>query len=109
MIFIIGKSAWDYEGEMPMDKPHRQVVTTYPVAIKYGQGRMHVPNPIPWHAVSQTLKCPDCDVIYILTDGFSRTQFFNELKQQHQNGRGHPDYIPSEPVWTSDSDCNCGM
>jgi hypothetical protein len=92
-----------------MDKPHKQVVTTYPVALKYGQGRLHVPNPIPWHAQSETVKCPEYETLFLLTSGFPKVQFLQTLKKQHENKEQHPDLIASAPEWTSVSDCDCGM
>jgi len=91
-----------------MDAKHKQVITTYPVALKYGQGRLHVANPIPWHAHSETVQCPECETLYILSGGFPKVQFLETLKKQHQNKQEHPDLIPSAPEWTSISDCTCG-
>jgi hypothetical protein len=34
-------------------------MTTYPVAIKHGQGRVHVPDPIPYHVRCEHVKCPE--------------------------------------------------
>lgn len=42
-----------------MNKPHKRVMTTYPVAIKHGQGRVHVPDPIPYHVRCEHVKCPE--------------------------------------------------
>jgi len=91
-----------------MDTPHKQVVTTYPVALKYGQSRVHVANPIPWHVQSETVKCPDCETLYILSGGFSKVQFLETLRKQHEKKEKHPDLIPSAPEWTHVSDCDCG-
>jgi pyrimidine deaminase RibD-like protein len=90
-----------------MDMPHEQVVTTYPVAIKMGQRRLHVPNPIPWHVRSQTIKCPDCETTFIVTEGFPQQQLFETLKQQHRSDTLHPDYIASAPEWTRVAACDC--
>jgi hypothetical protein len=90
-----------------MDKPHLQVVTSYPVAIKYGQGRVHVPNPIPWHAQSETIKCPHCETIFVVTTGFPRVDFLNALETDHKNEKEHPDYIASALAWTRTTDCDC--
>lgn len=91
-----------------MNKPHKRVTTTYPVAIKHGQGRVHVPDPIPWHVRCEHVKCPECDTIYILTEGFPRVQFLETLRKQHESKQEHPDFIPSAPEWTQVSDCPCG-
>jgi len=90
-----------------MDVPHKQVKTTYPVALKYGQGRLHVANPIPWHFQSETVKCPECEILYILSGGFSKLQFLEILRKLHQDQKEHPDLIPSAPEWTSIADCDC--
>jgi hypothetical protein len=90
-----------------MDKPHMQVITTYPVAIKSGQGRLHVPNLIPWHARSEAIKCPKCETVFIVTEGFPRVQFLEALENQHEKKEEHPDYIPSAPDWTHTSVCDC--
>ena len=92
-----------------MDKKHKQITTTYPVALKYGQGRVHVAHPIPWHTQCELVKCPDCEVHFILTGGFSRMQFLELVQAQHKRGEKHPDHIPSAPEWTSISDCDCGL
>jgi hypothetical protein len=93
-----------------MDKPHKQVVTTYPIALKFGQTRLHVASPIPWHARSEAIQCPDCKTVFIVTDGYPKLEFFNELKKQHDKHEAHPDYIASAPQWTRIEECsNCGM
>jgi hypothetical protein len=91
-----------------MDKPHKQIVTTYPVAIKSGQTRVHVPNPYPWHTKSENVKCPKCETVFIATEGFPRAQLLDALETQHKNQETHPDFIPSQPTWTSVTDCDCG-
>jgi hypothetical protein len=91
-----------------MDKPHKQVITSYPVAIKYGQSRVHVANPIPWHAQCEAIQCPECETVFLVTGGFPKVQFLQTLEKQHKNKEEHPDHIPSEPVWTSISECACG-
>jgi hypothetical protein len=90
-----------------MDKPHKQVITTYPVAIKHGQGRLHVPNPIPWHVHSEAIKCPTCETVYIVTSGFPRVELFKTLEKQHADKNEHPDHIASAPEWTRVADCDC--
>jgi hypothetical protein len=92
-----------------MDKPHKQVRTTYPVAIKSGQGLVHVPNPIPWHATDEHVKCPRCETVFIMTEGFPKAQLLAALEAQHKEEEEHPDVIPSEPNWTSIADCDCGI
>lgn len=91
-----------------MDKPHQQLVTTYPVAIKSGQSRIHIPSPIPWHPAGGTLKCPKCDTIFILTAGFPRDKLLKTLEANHASNQEHPDYVPSDETWTRVADCNCG-
>jgi hypothetical protein len=91
-----------------METPHKQVVTTHPVAIKSGQRRVHIPNPIPWHAKSDVVQCPECDTAFIVTQGFSKTHLLETLIRQHEQGEDHPDYIASAPEWTSVADCACG-
>jgi len=90
-----------------MDKPHLQVVTSYPVAIKYGQGRVHVPNPIPWHAQSEAIKCPHCETIFVVTAGYPRLDFLSALDMDHKNKKEHPDYIASALAWTRTENCDC--
>lgn len=90
-----------------MEKLHKQVVTTYPVAIKHGQGRLHVQDPIPWHVRCEHIKCPQCETIFIVTDGFPKVQFLEELARQHKVQEQHPDCIPSAPDWTRIVECDC--
>jgi len=91
-----------------MDKPHKKVVTTSPVAIKSGQTRVHTPNDDgPWHAPAQNIKCPNCETVYIVTSGFSKEDFLAALDRHHKNKEEHPDYIPSAPEWTSIEVCDC--
>ncbi len=92
-----------------MDKQHKQVITTYPVAIKFGQAQIHVQNPIPWHAKSEAVKCPKCEKVFIVTDGFPKAQLLEALETQHKNQEAHPDFIPAEPTWTSVTECSCGL
>jgi len=92
-----------------MDKPHKQVITTYPVALKYGQSRLHVASPIPWHASSEAVKCPQCEIFYIVTSGFPRDKLFEALKEHHDKKQQHPDLIPSAPEWTRIEECTCGF
>jgi hypothetical protein len=92
-----------------MDKQHRQIVTTYPVAIKSGQKRVHVRNPYPWHANSEDVNCPKCGTAFIVTQGFPKAQLLEALEAQDKNHQEHPDFIPSEPNWTSLTDCDCEL
>jgi hypothetical protein len=91
-----------------MDKLHKQVVTTYPVAIKSGQSRLRVASPIPWHARCENMKCPDFETVFIVTDGFPKVQFLETLNKHHEIKIQHPNYIASEPEWTKIADCACG-
>jgi hypothetical protein len=90
-----------------MDKPHKQLITTYPVAIKSGQSRLYIPNPIPWHAHSEYIQCPKCDTIFIVTSGFPRVELLKTLEKQHESQKEHPDYIASAPEWTREAVCDC--
>lgn len=92
-----------------MDKPHKQVRTTHPIAIKSGQTRVHVRIPIPWHPDGGTVKCPKCETEFIVTQGFSTEWLLDTLVTQHKNQEAHPDFIPSDPTWTSIVDCDCGL
>jgi len=92
-----------------MDKPHKQVVTTHPVAIKFGQGRVHVQNPIPWHNKSDAIQCPECETVFIASVGFVQDKLLQELKKQHADKQQHPDVMPLEPNWTKIIECTCGM
>lgn len=90
-----------------MDNPHKQVITTYPVAIKQGQMRLHVIPYGTWHRREVTLKCPRCETSFFLTDGFPQAQVLAILLKQHENRQEHPDYIPSAAEWTRVEDCDC--
>jgi hypothetical protein len=90
-----------------MDKPHKKIVTTYPVAIMVGQTRIHIPDPIPWHVGSQILKCQKCETEFITTSGFPIADLQVELNQHHEKGVEHPDYLSSAPEWTRIADCDC--
>jgi hypothetical protein len=92
-----------------MDIPHKQVITTYPVAIKSGQGRVHVRSPIPWHPDGGTVKCPECETVFIVTQGFPNDQLLKTLETQHRRNQEHPDCISSEANWTRIEDCDCHM
>jgi hypothetical protein len=92
-----------------METPHKQVMTTYPVAIKSGQRKVHIQSPIPWHATSEIVKCPNCSDEFIMTAGFPKNRLLDEFAAHHKSQRPHPEVIPSEPVWTSIADCHCGM
>lgn len=93
-----------------MDKPHKQVIASSPVAIKSGQTRIHVSDSHhPWHRFVESVECPECDVVYIVTVGFPMEQFLETLKKQHKNKEDHPDHIASEPAFTNVSDCGCKL
>lgn len=92
-----------------MDKPHQQVVTTNPVAIKEGQLRIHVRNEHPWHRKSETVKCPSCPTSFVVTANFPTEQFFAALARDHADKREHPDYIASEPAFTHVEECGCDL
>jgi hypothetical protein len=93
-----------------MDKPHKQVDATSPLAIKSGQTRIHVYKSLhPWQRITEPVQCPECDTVYIVTKGFALEKFLEILKKQHQTKEEHPDYIASEPAFTSTSDCDCGF
>ena len=91
-----------------MDVPHKQVMTTYPIALKFGQTRLHVPDPIPWHAHSENIQCPECETRFIVTSGFPKAELLETLEKHHKNKEEHPDLIPSAPEWTSICECRCG-
>ena len=95
-----------------MHAKHKQVKTTHPVAIKHGQGRVHVSgNPIPWHAFTEAVKCPECETVYILAadrvGGFPTAKLLEVVKEQHKKKQEHPDYITFDPDWTTVADCDC--
>ncbi len=93
-----------------MDKPHKEVMTTHPVAIKKGQGQIHVRagNLIPWHSRAAEIKCPKCDVIYIVGSGYPDGDFILTVLNHHKDQQEHPDYIASAPQWTHVIECDCG-
>jgi hypothetical protein len=95
--------------EHQMDQPHKQIMTTNPVAIRMGQGRVHVQNPIPWHYKSDAVQCPECEVVFLASVGFPQEKLLEALKKHHANNQPHPDVIPSEPTWPTIIDCTCGM
>jgi hypothetical protein len=92
-----------------MDAKHKQVKTTYPVAIKQGQGRVHVRGNSIWHAFTETFKCPECETVYILAadrvGGFPTAKLLEVVKEQHKKKQEHPDYITFDLV--TEADCNC--
>jgi len=94
---------------VPMDRPHQQILSTYPVAVKYGQGRIHVRSPIPWHHKCEDLKCPQCGTSFSVTVGYPREDFLNQLDSDHRNNREHADCISSGPNRVKTADCDCGM
>jgi hypothetical protein len=96
-----------------MDAKHKRVTTTYPVAIKHGQGRVHVPDPFPWHAFTEAVKCLECETVYIVSadsvKGIPTAKVLEAMKEQHKSKQKHPDYITFDPDWTKVSDCNCSL
>jgi hypothetical protein len=93
-----------------MDKPHKQVVASSPVAIKSGQTRIHVSDSHhPWHRFTNAVNCPDCETVYIVTNGFASDKFLEILKKQHQAKEEHPDYIASDPAFTHTAECACTL
>jgi hypothetical protein len=95
-----------------MDKPHKQVITTNPVAIKSKQGRVHIKSEHPWHRHGEAVKCPDCEVVFDvaceLPGPFPTAQLLDMLKKQHADGQAHPDVISYEPAFTRITECDCG-
>jgi hypothetical protein len=73
-----------------MDKPHKQVITTYHVAIKFGQPRVQIQNLIPWHASSEAIKCLVCETVYLGSEGFAEVKLLTMLESQHDNQEAHP-------------------
>ena len=91
-----------------METPHKEVVTTYSVAIKSGQKRVHVREERPFHAFPRRVKCPDCETVFIVDREFSDQDVLDALAKHHQAKVDHPDYIASQPAWTHIEDCDCG-
>jgi hypothetical protein len=92
-----------------MDKPHKQVMTTSPVAINLGQGRLHVADEHRGDRENEIVHCPDCETFFVLTGKFPKEMFLETMKANHKKKEGHPDLIPSAPAWTSIIDCSCNM
>jgi hypothetical protein len=92
-----------------MNKPHKQVITTYPVAIKQGQSRVHIIPYGTWHHRQEPLKCPECEAIFVLTDDFPKEKVLESLAKDHKDNEGHPDYLASDVYYTHLEDCTCGM
>ena len=94
-----------------MDEPHKQVVTTAPVALKNKQRRLHIADEHPWHRFTDSVKCPKCDTTFILTGvetgKFPKEQVLAILERQHEARQEHPDLIPSDPAFTDIADCDC--
>jgi hypothetical protein len=95
-----------------MDAKHKRVVTTNPIAIKHGQSRVHAPHPIPWHAFTQAVKCPECETVYVVAAdsvlGIPAQKLLDVVNEQHKNKQEHPDYIAFDTAFTNVSDCDCG-
>jgi hypothetical protein len=92
-----------------MDKPHKRVVTSSPVAIKAGQTRVHAPEGEPWHINSERVDCPKCETVFHMTQGFPKASLLAVLETHHKNQEAHPDYIASEPDFTSLAECDCRL
>ena len=87
-----------------MNPDHRRVQTTEPVAIKIGQGRLHIPEPRP----AIICECPDCETNYSLFGGFSEERVLLELKDDHEHRREHRDLIELVTGATPCPPCDCG-
>jgi hypothetical protein len=87
---------------------HKKVMTTHPMAYRLGQTRVHPGITTPWVTSVEHLKCPDCDVMYIVTNGFDKQKFLETLAEQHKAAKQHPDYIPTDPDLTKlPMECDC--
>lgn len=86
-----------------MDKPHQKIVSTYPIAIKNGQPRIHVPT----YFGSYKVRCPNCDTTYAASCDFPLVELLDAFKVHHRGKIEHPDYIASEPSFTSLEYCDC--
>lgn len=91
-----------------MDKPHKQVIATSPVAINRGQTRIHVIPFGTWHRREEILKCPQCETEFFLTDAFPKDKVLQILEKHHKNREEHPDFIASDPAFTHIENCECG-
>jgi hypothetical protein len=92
-----------------MNKPHKQVITTCPVAIKLGQGRVHVIPDGTWHRKEEPLKCPQCETVFVLTDDFPKEAVLETLGKHHKDKKEHPDYLASDVSFTHVEDCTCNL
>lgn len=94
-----------------MDEPHKQIVTTAPVALRNNQRRLHIADDHPWHRFTDLVECPECGATFILTGvetgRFPKEKVIAILEKQHETQKDHPDYIPSESAFTSVVDCDC--
>ena len=90
-----------------MDKPHKEVITTHPVAIKSGQPRVHVLSSLQWQAASEKVKCPMCETVYIMPIDFPKAQLVEALETQHRSREDHPDFISNQPGFLRVAECNC--
>jgi hypothetical protein len=94
-----------------MDEPHKQLVTTSPVALKKGQSRLHIADEHPWHRIADTVECPKCETVFILTGletgRFPKEQLLALLEKHHEDSESHPDFIASDPAFTDIADCDC--
>ena len=99
------RSGLCYTSGMPKHKYY--IDTTAPVAVKSGQADYHVPEERPWHAKPSKVSCPDCDVNYIVDEGFSHAALLKRLKGDHAKNQPHPPYIASDPAFTTITECKC--
>jgi len=88
---------------------HGQLTTTSPVAIKLGQKRLHLSAQCfhPWHRLTQNVQCPDCKIVFSVTEGFPIEQFLQVLRRNHQEREEHPDFVHSAPEQPKIADCDC--
>jgi glycine/serine hydroxymethyltransferase len=86
------------------------VITTHGVAIKAGQGRVHIPvrSLHPWHRTSEVVQCPGCETVYTMSGDFEKQSLLDILNLQHTKKQEHPDVIASGPsAYTRIQDCDC--
>jgi hypothetical protein len=95
--------------------PHKQLITTYPVAIKFGQGRVHLARLAePWLGDAGTVRCPNpkCETVFTVTKehnkGFPTDSLLERLEADHQNQKEHPDYIAFDSAMNI-TECDCDM
>jgi hypothetical protein len=91
-----------------MPKYKKDIDTTNPVAVQKDQLEYHAPGGEPWHMNAKDVACPDCDVVYIVDQGFSHECLLAQLKDEHAKNKKHPLFVASEPAFTTVSECKCG-